>query len=149
MLHRLAPSPIRILVLRGRAIVALLSLWTVSSGVAQTGGGSPDGQAALGRHTRGRAFYFTRAVYTDVERRGRFGWWSVDYPKADRQFLMGLTRLTGIDAHHSENPIRLDDPELRRYPLVYAVEVGHMALTEAERTGLRNYLIGRRNPAGG
>jgi hypothetical protein len=141
VLHRRAPSPIRILVLRGRAIVALLSLWAVSSGVAQTGGDSPDGPAALGSHTRGRAFYFTRAVYTDIERRGRFGWWSVDYPKADRQFLVGLTRLTGIDAHHSENPVRLDDPELRRYPLVYAVEVGHMALTDAERTGLRNYLM--------
>lgn len=89
----------------------------------------------------GRAFYFTRAVYTDVERRRTRGWWSVDYPKADRQFLIGLKRLTGIDAYDYENPVRLDDPKLRRFPLIYAVEVGHMALTPSETAGLRSFLM--------
>ncbi len=89
----------------------------------------------------GRAFYFTRAVYSDIDRRTFRGWWSVDYPKADRQFVIGLKRLTGIDAYDLENPIRLDDPALRRYPLVYAVEVGHMSLTEPEVLGLRSYLL--------
>ena len=88
----------------------------------------------------GKNFYFTRAAYTDV--RGRaFGMWTTDYPKADRQFLIGLTRLTNIDAHDGENARRLDDPDLRRFPMVYAVEVGWMHLTPSEVEGLRGYLL--------
>jgi len=37
--------------------------------------------------------------------------------------------------------VALDDPELRRFPFLYAVEVGRMALTEAEVDGLRGYLL--------
>ncbi len=83
--------------------------------------------------------YFSRAIYTSL-RMGR-PTWAIDYPKADRQFLIGLKKLTGIDASGAEHPMRLDDPALRRYPLLYAVEVGYMALTEPERQGLRDYLL--------
>jgi hypothetical protein len=85
-------------------------------------------------------FTFARAAYSG---RGRgWGWasWTTDYPKADRQFLIGVKRLTRIDAYGGEHPVRLDDPELRRYPFLYAVEVGRMALTEEEVLGLRQYL---------
>ena len=95
--------------------------------------------------TRPHEFYFTRAVYTDhggVWDRGR-GTWAIDYPKADRQFLFGLRRLTAIDAYESEHPVRLDDPELARFPFLYMREVGYMDLTEAEARGLRRYLTAR------
>lgn len=82
-------------------------------------------------------FFFTRAYYNSY----RFPSWGVDYPKADRQFVIGLRKLTRVDASPDENPIGLDDPELRRFPLLYAVEVGYMALTESERQGLRGYLL--------
>jgi Domain of unknown function (DUF4159) len=89
---------------------------------------------------RGREFYFTRAVYSGLRRR-YFESWSVDYPKADRQFLIGLRRLTNIEAYEMENPVRLDDPDLRRYPFLYILEVGYMSLTEAEVIGLREFLL--------
>jgi hypothetical protein len=89
--------------------------------------------------TMHREFYFTRAIYSDL--RARFPSWSVDFPKADRQFLIGLKRLTNIDASGAEHPVRLDDPDLRRFPYLYAVEVGYMSLTPAEREGLRSYLL--------
>lgn len=85
------------------------------------------------------AFSFTRAIYSDGFRRGR-GSWSTDYPKADRQFLIGFRRLTLTDAFEEENPVALTDPNLRRFPVIYAVEVGRMALTPAERTALRGFL---------
>jgi hypothetical protein len=88
----------------------------------------------------GHEFYFTRAMYTGMRRR-YYESWAIDYPKADRQFLIGLRRLTNIDAHELENPIRLDDPEIRRYPFLYALEVGYMSLTEPEVVGLRDYLL--------
>lgn len=92
--------------------------------------------------SRRHEFYFTRGIYSSG--RGRRGWggsWAVDFPKADRQFLTVVNRLVDIDAYEYENAIRLDDPDLRRYPFLYALEVGDMALTDAELTGLREYLL--------
>jgi hypothetical protein len=86
------------------------------------------------------AFYFTRGIYSDYGR----GWgraWATDYPKADQQFLVVLRRLTNLDAPASENAVRLDDPELRRFPFLYMLEVGRMSLTPAEVEGLRGYLL--------
>ncbi len=87
-----------------------------------------------------RQFYFTRAAYTGYYRFRDFRSWSVDFPKADRQFLIGLRRLTNLDAYELENPVRLTDPDLGKYPFLYTVEVGYMALTEGEVEGLRRYL---------
>jgi Domain of unknown function (DUF4159) len=94
-----------------------------------------------GRYT----FYWTRAEYTGLSRggfrRGRGGQsWTTDYPKADQQFLIVLKRLVRLDAYDWENPVSLADPDLRKFPLVYAVEVGHMDMSDAEVEGLRSYL---------
>jgi hypothetical protein len=106
-------------------------------------GGAP-GQEVRPAPERGRAFYFTRAMYTDwwEGRRGRGrGSWAIDWPKADIQFVIGLTHLTNVDAYEQDNLIRFDDPEIRRYPFVYALEVGNMNLTDSEVVGLREYLM--------
>jgi hypothetical protein len=94
---------------------------------------------AMIRSGRPREFYFSRAAYTGYGFRN-FRSWSVDFPKADRQFLIGLRRLTNIDAYEAENPIQLTDPGLGRYPFLYAVEMGYMALSESEVLGMRRYL---------
>ena len=92
-----------------------------------------------GRH----AFYWTRAVYSGGRGR-RWGWgppaWATDFPKGDRQFLIVLERLVRLDAYDFENAVALDDPRLRRFPMIYAVEVGFMDLTPDEIHGLRDYL---------
>ena len=88
-------------------------------------------------------YYFTRAVYSSGM--GSRGWrnsWSTDYPTADIQFLEVLRRLAkNIDSYDREHPVRLDDPQLRRFPWLYAVEVGQMGLTDSEVKGLRSYLL--------
>ncbi len=99
---------------------------------------------AQARAEWGRDFYFTRAIYSGSRGwwggRGR-GTWSTDFPKADRQFLFILHRLlTMLDLHEWENPVSLADPELRRFPFLYMLEVGYMNLSEAEIEGLRGYL---------
>jgi hypothetical protein len=90
-------------------------------------------------------FFFTRGIYSSYSRggwggRGR-GSWAIDYPEADQHFLFGLRRMTNIDAYAWENPVRLDDPELRKFPFVYILEVGRMRLSPSEVEGLRNYLL--------
>jgi hypothetical protein len=82
-------------------------------------------------------FHFTRAVYSGYWGRS----WATDYPKADRQLMIGVRRLLNqLDASAAEHPVRLDDPDLNQFPFVYAVEVGHMQLSESEVQGLRRYL---------
>ena len=90
------------------------------------------------RHPAGPEFYFTRAVYNSY---GRWQSWAVDYPKADRQFLIVIRNLIDIDAPDLENAVRLDDPKLRRFPFLYALEVGDILLSDAEVKGLREYLL--------
>ncbi|MBT8336602.1 MAG: DUF4159 domain-containing protein [Gemmatimonadetes bacterium] len=100
----------------------------------------PDGVSPL---PEVREFFFTRAAYTGY--RGRGGWgrrpsWAIDYPEADHHFMTVLKRLTNLDGYDWDNAIRLEDPELRRFPFLYALEVGYMDLTEPEVRGLRDYL---------
>lgn len=89
-----------------------------------------------------REFFFTRAIYNAYGGYGRRGGrsWSTDFPKADRQFMVVLKRLTNLDGYDNENAVALNDPNLRRFPFLYALEVGNMSLTEPEIQGLRNYL---------
>jgi hypothetical protein len=87
-------------------------------------------------------FYFTRAIYSDY--RGGFrrrGAWDTDYPKADEQFLAVLGRLAReLDSYPDDNAMPLEDPNLRLFPFLYAVEVGAMALSQGEVQALRSYL---------
>jgi hypothetical protein len=98
-------------------------------------------------------FYFTRAIYNDGSGGGggfgRFGRsrgggsWAVDYPKADCQFITVVKRLAGLDIYYDSNAISLDDPNLRRFPFLYMLEVGRgggIDLSQSEADGLRSYL---------
>ncbi|MDG2281678.1 MAG: DUF4159 domain-containing protein [Longimicrobiales bacterium] len=89
-------------------------------------------------------FYWTRAVYSGYGRGfygGRGGGsWATDYPKGDRQFLVVLKRLVRLNAYDWENAVSLADPMIRRFPVIYAVEVGRMEMTDEEVAGLRSYL---------
>jgi hypothetical protein len=96
------------------------------------------------RDTAGKyPFYWTRAVYSGggFGRRGFGGGsWAVDFPKSDQQFLIVIKRLMQINAYDWENPVSLDDPALRRFPLIYMLEVGGMYMTDREVEGLRGYM---------
>ena len=87
------------------------------------------------------SFYFARAEYTGDGQYPHWKDWETDFPKADHQFLSVLKRLATLDAYEQGLPVRLDDPDLRRLPYLYAVEVGHMELTAGEAAGLRAYLL--------
>jgi hypothetical protein len=91
-------------------------------------------------------FYFTRAIYSDWRMGGGYlgdsgPSWSIDYPKGDEQFITVIQRLLKLDACEWENPVDLADPDIRRFPFIYTLEVGFMALQPAERKGLHDYLM--------
>lgn len=99
--------------------------------------------AASAQEQSNHEFHFARGIYGDDFGVGdeSGGSWSIDYPKADRQFLFALQRLSLIDSSPDEFAIKLTDPDLRHLPFIYALEVGAMQLREAEIKALREYLL--------
>jgi len=77
---------------------------------------------------------------------GRYGgyWgnyaWGTDFPKADRQFVQGVRRLTRIQTKSVEQVVDLDTDDIFNFPWVYAVEVGRWGLSDAQAAKLREYL---------
>ncbi len=90
-----------------------------------------------------------------VHGRGRFGFgrfrgvdwtqglsnWTTDYPRADRHFAEALRRLTRIHVRSVEEPVNLDEGDEYDWPWLYAVEVGHWNLTDAQVKSMREYLL--------
>ena len=60
------------------------------------------------------------------------GNWTIDYPKADRQFVQGVRRLTRIHTRSVEQIVNLDSDEIYNWPWIYAVETGHWELTDRQ-----------------
>src|SRR5579863_6283289 len=109
-------------------------------------------------HLEEADFAFARLMYPESEisanygfgfsRRARGDWrqgytyWTQDYPRADRHFLQALRRVTRIDARAVEQPVNLDDgDDVYNWPWLYAVQVGHWALTDQQAAKLRDYLL--------
>ena len=85
-------------------------------------------------------FIFARMVYTGLRPWPYGKNWDTDWPKSDRQFILGIQRLTNIRAAQEEAVVQLTDPNLFQYPFIYSVECGHWNLTDDEILGLREYL---------
>jgi hypothetical protein len=90
-------------------------------------------------------YYFARLAYQSGGGRRYRGWgggsWTTDSPKAERQFLQGVRRLTNIHARSMEKYIRPLDSDLFDYPWIYAVEVGYWYLSNEEAARMREYLL--------
>ncbi len=69
------------------------------------------------------------------------GSWSTDYPKAERQFVQGVRRLTRLHTRSMEQVVDLDSDEIFNWPWIYGVEVGHWDLSDAQAAKLREYLL--------
>jgi len=55
--------------------------------------------------------------------------------------VQGVRRLTRIHTRSVEQVVDLDSDEIYNWPWIYAVEVGHWALTDAQCKRLRDYLL--------
>jgi hypothetical protein len=72
---------------------------------------------------------------------GRGATWSRDYPKADRQFLIALNRLTRVQGRSTEQVVNLDTDDIFNYPFVYAVQVQTWTFTDEQAKRMREYLL--------
>jgi uncharacterized protein DUF4159 len=70
------------------------------------------------------------------------GWgWGTDYPGGDCKFMGGIHRLTGMHVSPNPNILAPLDPDLFKYPFIYAVEPGGMYFTDEEAARIREYLL--------
>jgi hypothetical protein len=72
---------------------------------------------------------------------GRYATWQRDYPKADRQFLIALNRLTRIEGRSTEQVVSIDSDDIYNYPFMYAVQVQTWTFTDDEAKRMREYLL--------
>ncbi len=85
---------------------------------------------------------FGRLRYSGTGRRwGGGGSWAIDYPKADRQFVQGVRRLTRIHTRSVEQVVDINSDEIFSVPWLYAVEVGHWSVDDRQAKRLRDYLL--------
>jgi hypothetical protein len=71
----------------------------------------------------------------------RFHMWAADYPKADRQFTMGVRRLTRLHVRGLEQVVDADSDELFNWPWIYMEHGNGWNLTETEVARLREYFL--------
>jgi hypothetical protein len=105
-------------------------------------------------------FVFARLMYpnTSVSRGGRgfgrfggFGrdwrnggpgiFWTMDYPRSDRHFLLALRRLSRVHARSVEQPVNLEEHDQYDWPWIYGVEVGSWELSDDQVKEFREYLL--------
>ena len=88
------------------------------------------------RYSSGRQYY-------DYSGYGfRFGGgWSEDFPKGDRQFVEGVSRLTRLKARPTEAVIEPDSDEIFDFPWLYTVNVGTWVFSDSQAQRLHEYLM--------
>jgi hypothetical protein len=75
-------------------------------------------------------------------RGGREPPWAHDHPRADRNFSSIMGELTSIDTDEDNyRVLRMDDPEVFKYPIIYVVEVGSWGPSREEVDALGEYLM--------
>ena len=73
--------------------------------------------------------------------RGGSSRWTTDAPKADRQLVQGIRRLTRVHARPVEQVLDANSDEVFNWPWIYAVEVGSWDFTPDQASRMREYLL--------
>jgi hypothetical protein len=69
------------------------------------------------------------------------GGWAYDWPEMEYNLGRILPELTSLRPNpEGSNILRMDDPELLKYPIAYLSEPGYWYPSESEALGLRQYL---------
>lgn len=99
---------------------------------------SPRQPAASPEHE----FQLVRLAYSEARGFGfRRRSWLTDSPEAEVHFMDGVRRLARLDNSAYSVALAPMDERIFDYPFLYAVEVGHWSLSDAEAQHLREYLL--------
>jgi hypothetical protein len=85
-------------------------------------------------------FAFTRLRYRSTRDRPRYRSWGIDGNQSDRHFLVGLRRLTRVDARSVEQIVDVSNDEVYDWPWIYISTGGDWILQDSESQRLKEYL---------
>jgi hypothetical protein len=85
-------------------------------------------------------FAFGRLRFQSMRRGRRYAPWGIDANKSERQFILGVRRLTRIHARSVEQIVDINSDEIFDWPWMYAVSVGDWVVSEPQAARLREYL---------
>ena len=100
----------------------------------------------------GNPVYDGRVTFARIKYQGRYECggegpgWAHDYPRTEWHFMKILSQLSTTRAFIEKGPVigsalvRLDEPEIFKYPVAYLSEPGGWNLTDAELRGLQKYI---------
>lgn len=84
-------------------------------------------------------FTFARIIFRSPGRRSAVGWVN-DYPDSDLNLSYRLQQLTALRVDPNGRVLKLTDPALMNFPLIFAAQPGGMELREEEVVALRRYV---------
>jgi hypothetical protein len=90
-------------------------------------------------------FTFARIRYNSFG--GRGGWgrsgrqWATDYPDSDLNMSYRLQQLTSLQVNPNGAVVDIDPEQMRHYPFLYMIEVGHISLEDSEAKAMRDYML--------
>ena len=125
----------------GWAVTALVAVVALAFAQEETGfvGRYEDARSIVQSQDDSTQMIFARLIYNG-RIPGYYKNWYTDYPKADRQLIQGLQRLTNLDIADHARAIAVTDPELFKYPFVYTSEPGQMVFNNQDAAIMREYL---------
>ena len=122
------------------AVIALPAMATAQAGRSAFGWGQTEA-AYDGRFTFVR-LRWDSGFGGGFRRGGMSDAWNHDYPRAEQNLMSLLNYLTFIDSREDGSLIlRLTDPDLFKFPIVYMWEPGFWQLNDLEAARFREYLL--------
>jgi hypothetical protein len=85
-------------------------------------------------------FTFARIIFRSPGRPALMGWLN-DYPDSDLNLSYRLQQLSSMRVDPDGRVLKILDPSLCKYPLIFAAQPGGMLLSEDEVVALRKYLL--------
>jgi hypothetical protein len=136
----------------GRFLAAALAIVAVAATAsAQFGGRLPEGPGVPVRYAPpdlgDGTFAVCKIMYTSVFSEPQGVGWSTDYPYAGHNLMIRVSELTKTPISRDDfgDPnywvVQMTDPALFRCPFTMAADVGTIGMSQAEVTGLREYLL--------
>jgi Domain of unknown function (DUF4159) len=124
--------------------LAVPLLWAAQSFQERNGIIDMDGERFPPADPREKAEWTFARFHYDLDfqfGRYRFQRWAADYPKSDRQFVVGVRRLTRLHARSTEHVIDAKSDDLYDWPWLYVEDAGAWHMTEEQAARLREYLL--------
>ena len=87
---------------------------------------------------------FARYHYDSAAGFGGFGGyrrWAADYPRSDRQFVLGVRRLTRLDTRPIEQVVEANSEDIYDWPWIFVEDAGSWRITPPQAQRLRDYLL--------